>query len=119
MVGWRPLIKSIFAKELSGSLLRLVPLPPPSICGTCGLPFDMLALITSDCVCKQVHLSHNYKLLAPPDSKLRAGLSAGDVVDTAITVNSVLVIPGECLFCPHGKYGLPSIMMALITSGCG
>lgn len=45
MVGWRPLIKSIFAKELHGSMLKLV------------------------------HLSHKYNVLVPPTLRqpLRAG----------------------------------------------
>jgi len=59
MVGWRPLIKSIFAKELSGSMLRLV------------------------------HLSHEYECLVPPDERnpLQAGDTVSSSIDvTEVTV---------------------------------
>jgi fatty acid synthase subunit beta len=60
VIGWRPLIKSIFAKELKGSMLQLV------------------------------HLSHNYESLVPPTQRLplKAGetiVSSIEVMDVLTT----------------------------------
>ena len=47
------------------------------------------------------------------------GSSAGTAAGPAATGSAAAAAAVSASQCPRGKYGLPSKMMALITSGCG